>query len=34
MTLYRRRTAGSLMAGKGPLDRLATTTPITASSRT
>ena len=31
MTLYRRRTAGSLMAGKEPADRLATTTPVTAS---
>jgi hypothetical protein len=31
MMPYLRRTAGSVMAGKGPLDRLATTTPITAS---
>ena len=32
MTLYLRRTAGSVMAGNGPGDLLATTTPVTASS--
>jgi len=32
MMPYRRRTAGSLAAGSGPGDRLAATTPATASS--